>query len=123
MSVVMGEVFAGPGFRICSRSACRWPAVATLSFEYSEKKVWLEELRPGPDPSSYDLCAVHAERFAAPSRWEFQDRRTTFPHIPDHFSSDPEPADEKVESIHPATSPADEGEEVPRAKRAGRRTS
>lgn len=123
MSGRMGEVFAGPGFRVCSRSACRWPAVATLSFDYSRKQVWLDDLRPGPDPSSYDLCAVHAERFAAPSRWGFEDRRPVI-HQPaevSESSADREP--EKVETLHRAASSSDSEKHPKTAKRAGRRNS
>ena len=72
----MGEVFAGPGFRTCSRSGCRWPAVSTLAFDYSGRRAWVDELMgTGRDPATYDLCSVHADRFAPPTGWEFEDRR------------------------------------------------
>lgn len=71
----MGELYAGPGFRTCSRAACQWPAVATLGFDYGAKRAWLEELRPKHDPSTYDLCSVHSERFSPPNGWVAEDRR------------------------------------------------
>ena len=71
----MGELFAGPGYRTCSHSGCRWPAVATLGFDYSSKLAWLEELQARPEPATYDLCSVHAERFGPPRGWRVEDRR------------------------------------------------
>lgn len=71
----MGEVFAGPGFRTCSRAGCGWPAVATLSFDYQNSRAWLEDLRPRHDPVTYDLCSVHAERCSSPKGWAWEDRR------------------------------------------------
>ena len=72
----VGEIFAGPGLRTCSRAACRGVAVATLKFDYSSRRAWLEDLKAGNDPSSYDLCAIHAERFGPPNGWEAEDHRT-----------------------------------------------
>ncbi|MCA1838894.1 MAG: DUF3499 family protein [Actinomycetota bacterium] len=71
----MGELFAGPGFRTCSRSGCQWPAIATLGFDYANKKAWLEELKPKHEPATYDLCAVHSERFSPPKGWQAEDHR------------------------------------------------
>ncbi|MGI8426438.1 MAG: DUF3499 family protein [Actinomycetota bacterium] len=104
----MGELFEGPGFRTCSRSACRWPAVTTLSFDYAGKRVWLDDLKPGPDPATYDLCSVHAERFQPPTRWKFDDRRPVreaHSDIPSSESAQNEgnEANEKVERLHSAS--------------------
>jgi hypothetical protein len=71
----MGELFAGPGYRMCSRSGCTWPAVATLGFEYSEQLTWLEDLLPVAEPATYDLCSIHAARFGPPMGWTVEDRR------------------------------------------------
>lgn len=71
----MGEVFAGPGFRTCSRVGCGWPAVATLSFDYQGSRAWLEDLHPRKEPATYDLCSVHAERCSPPKGWTWEDRR------------------------------------------------
>lgn len=71
----MGEVRAGPGARTCSHTACRWPAAATLSFDYERRLAWIEELGTQPDPSSYDLCSAHAGRFRPPMGWASEDRR------------------------------------------------
>lgn len=71
----MGEVAAGTGLRACSHAACRWPAIATLYFDYGSRRSWIEDLRSHPDPASYDLCSVHAGRFRPPMGWETEDRR------------------------------------------------
>ena len=71
----MGEVLTGPGFRVCSRSGCKWPATSSLSFSYGTKQTWIEELRIPPELSYYDLCHVHASRFSPPHGWTFEDRR------------------------------------------------
>jgi hypothetical protein len=71
----MGEVFEGPGFRICSRSGCKWPATASLSFNYATRETWLEELRTPPEINHYDICNIHAGRFRAPHGWTLDDRR------------------------------------------------
>jgi len=71
----MGEGFAGPGFRMCSRAACRLPSVATLTFDYRARRAWIDEPKAGDEPGTYDLCSVHVERFGAPTGWESEDRR------------------------------------------------
>jgi hypothetical protein len=71
----MGEVFEGPGFRICSRSGCKWPATASLSFNYATRETWLEELRTPPELTHYDICNIHAGRFRPPHGWTLEDRR------------------------------------------------
>lgn len=71
----MGEVFAGPGFRTCNRSGCKWPATTSLSFDYGARQTWLEDLQTPPDIASYDLCNIHAGRFSPPHGWMLDDRR------------------------------------------------
>lgn len=71
----MGEVFAGPGFRACSKPGCGWPAVATLGFDYEARTAWVGDLSAVEDPSAYDLCAVHSGRFKVPRDWSFTDSR------------------------------------------------
>lgn len=61
--------------RSCSHSGCKWPAAATLSFDYRQRYVRLDDLHCTGDPSSYDLCSVHAERFTPPVGWDADDRR------------------------------------------------
>ena len=56
--------------RLCSRSACGRPAVATLTYVYADSTAVLGPLATLAEPHSYDLCAQHAERLTAPRGWE-----------------------------------------------------
>lgn len=87
----MGEVFRGPGFRVCARAGCNWPAVAVLSFDYHTQQVWMDSPPPTPEPSRYDICEVHSNRFRPPYGWTFQDRRPgreASDEAPEMFTSD-----------------------------------
>lgn len=57
-------------FRRCSRPGCGRPAVATLTYAYSESTAVVGPLAPNSEPHSWDLCAQHAERITAPLGWE-----------------------------------------------------
>lgn len=63
--------------RSCSKTACRWPAAASLSYRYATRQVWLLDLSPTVDPSLYDLCPHHADALVVPKGWERVDDRTT----------------------------------------------
>lgn len=56
--------------RQCSRSACGRPAVATLTYVYSDSTAVLGPLAHLAEPHSYDLCGEHAGRLTAPRGWE-----------------------------------------------------
>lgn len=56
--------------RLCSRSACGRPAVATLTYVYADSTAVLGPLATLAEPHSYDLCGPHAERLTAPRGWE-----------------------------------------------------
>jgi hypothetical protein len=56
--------------RICSRTACRQPAVFTLTYVYRDSTAVLGPLAAYVEPHCYDLCAAHAERLTAPMGWE-----------------------------------------------------
>jgi hypothetical protein len=62
--------------RRCARPTCSELAVATLSFDYAGRSVWLDHLTDVVDPATHDLCETHAERSSAPQGWTFDDRRT-----------------------------------------------
>lgn len=98
----MGEVYAGPGFRTCARTACPWPAVVTLTFDYDTQQAWLDDLWQEPIASGYDLCSVHAGRFKPPRGWSVDDRSVGVP------SSDGSPVDVAYEA--PEESQENEGE-------------
>lgn len=56
--------------RICSRTACKQPAVYTLTYVYADSTAVLGPLAAYVEPHCYDLCAEHAERLTAPVGWE-----------------------------------------------------
>src|SRR5699024_10167261 len=57
-------------FRRCSRPGCGRPAVATLTYAYSEQTAVVGPLVEEEDPHSWDLCSHHAEKITAPQGWE-----------------------------------------------------
>lgn len=62
--------------RTCRKTACRWPAAASLSYRYDSRQVWLLDLSEDADPSLYDLCPPHADALVVPRGWERVDQRT-----------------------------------------------
>jgi hypothetical protein len=62
--------------RHCIRSGCGRPATVTLSYQYATRTAWLDDLSTEFEPSTYDLCAVHAERLRVPVGWTRDDRRS-----------------------------------------------
>jgi Protein of unknown function (DUF3499) len=58
------------GTRRCSRTACKQPAVCTLTYVYRDSTAVLGPLASYVEPHCYDLCAAHAERLTAPLGWE-----------------------------------------------------
>ncbi|PYG99307.1 DUF3499 domain-containing protein [Arthrobacter stackebrandtii] len=56
--------------RQCTRSACREPAVATLTYVYADSTAVLGPLATFAEPHCYDLCAKHSARLTAPLGWE-----------------------------------------------------
>lgn len=56
--------------RLCSRSACRQAAIATLTYVYADSTAVLGPLATYAEPHCYDLCTVHAARLTAPLGWE-----------------------------------------------------
>ena len=63
--------------RSCRKTACRWPAAASLSFRYATQEVWLLDLAAEPDPSLYDLCPHHADALTVPKGWTRVDQRSS----------------------------------------------
>ena len=49
----------------------------TLTYQYVQSQVWLDELSAERDPHAYDLCERHADRLTAPQGWQVRDRRRT----------------------------------------------
>jgi hypothetical protein len=65
--------------RKCSKTACRQPAVATLTYVYSDRAAVLGPLATYAEPHTYDLCSQHATRLTAPRGWEVVRLATDYP--------------------------------------------
>ena len=61
--------------RQCARPGCGEPAIATLSYHYAASTVWLDDVAPEPDPSTYDLCRRHAAGLTVPNGWRLNDQQ------------------------------------------------
>ncbi|MDR0959355.1 MAG: DUF3499 domain-containing protein [Propionibacteriaceae bacterium] len=56
--------------RICSRTGCVQPAVATLTYSYGDTTAALGPISPEPERGAHDLCVVHAETLTVPRGWD-----------------------------------------------------
>ncbi|WP_182346050.1 DUF3499 domain-containing protein [Tomitella gaofuii] len=56
--------------RKCCRPGCNNPAVATLTFVYSDSTAVVGPLATSEEPHSWDLCEAHAVRITAPRNWD-----------------------------------------------------
>ncbi|MCQ4121458.1 DUF3499 domain-containing protein [Rhodococcus tibetensis] len=56
--------------RRCCRPGCKNPAVATLTYVYSDSTAVVGPLATVDEPHSWDLCDTHASRITAPKGWE-----------------------------------------------------
>lgn len=65
--------------RRCSKTACRQPAVATLTYVYSDRAAVLGPLATYAEPHTYDLCSQHATGLTAPRGWDVVRLATDFP--------------------------------------------
>ncbi len=61
--------------RQCSRPTCAAPATSTLTYQYGERAVWVDDLTEDRDPHGYDLCDLHTQRLKVPAGWVLFDRR------------------------------------------------
>lgn len=58
------------GLRRCCRPGCKNPAVATLTYVYSDSTAVVGPLAIVDEPHSWDLCESHGSRITAPKGWE-----------------------------------------------------
>ena len=65
--------------RLCDRPACGAAATACLTFQYANRKVWLDDIPDDPDPSMIELCTYHADRVSVPVGWSGDARRAVEP--------------------------------------------
>jgi len=65
--------------RSCSRTGCGRPAVATLTYVYSDSTAVVGPLATFAEPHSYDLCEEHAVRLTVPRGWDVLRHAGEFP--------------------------------------------
>lgn len=58
----------------CVRPGCGAQAVASLTYNYAARMVWLDDLSP-EGPPVWGICPAHAERLRVPEGWVREDRR------------------------------------------------
>ncbi|WP_433328836.1 DUF3499 domain-containing protein [Spirillospora sp. CA-294931] len=104
--------------RICSRTACKAPAVFTLTYVYRDSTAVLGPLATYAEPHCYDLCAEHSERLTAPMGWELV-------RLPVEAESEPSADDLEAlaDAVREAAKPASGGgtEPVGQGTEVGRR--
>lgn len=59
-----------PSKRVCSKTGCLHPAVATLTYAYRDSTAVVGPLATAVEPHSYDLCEEHAGKLTVPKGWE-----------------------------------------------------
>ena len=74
--------------RRCSRTACAFPAVATLTYVYADRAAVVGPLAVHAEPHCYDLCDEHASRLTAPRGWEVVRHQPEHPDVVRRRSSD-----------------------------------
>jgi hypothetical protein len=84
---------------------CSRPAAGTLTYVYADSTVVVGQLSTHAEPHSYDLCAVHAERFTAPRGWDVV-------HIHQEFV-DPGPSPDDLDALANAVREAGRPPAVP----------
>jgi hypothetical protein len=65
--------------RGCTRTGCVRPAVATLTYAYSDLTAVVGPLASFAEPHSYDLCEEHALGLTVPRGWEVMRHVGEFP--------------------------------------------
>jgi hypothetical protein len=98
--------------RRCTRTGCGRPAVATLTYAYSDLTAVVGPLASFAEPHSYDLCEEHAVRLTVPRGWEVVRHVGEFP-TPMPHSDDLEALADAVREaarVEPVPRPAPDGE-------------
>ena len=91
--------------RKCSRTGCLEPAVATLTYAYSDSTAVVGPLATASEPHSYDLCEVHALRLTAPKGWDVVRYEGEF--------ADPEPSSDELTALAEAVREAGRSDPPP----------
>ncbi len=53
-----------------------------MTYGYSARMAWIDDLDPECEPCGYDLCDRHADALAVPVGWSRQDRRSPRAQLP-----------------------------------------
>jgi len=103
--------------RRCSRTGCPQPAVATLTYVYSDSTAVVGPLAISPEPHTYDLCEAHALRLTAPKGWDL------VRHDGDYSELAPSSDDLEAlaDAVREAARPTPRQQEAPDAGQVGRR--
>ena len=104
--------------RLCSRPACKQPALYTLTYVYRDSTAVLGPLATYVEPHCYDLCAAHAGRLTAPRGWDVV-RLPVDPADPDPPEADDLEA--LANAVREAALPAVGAEPVGQGTEVGRR--
>jgi len=103
--------------RRCSRTACKQPALYTLTYVYRDSTAVLGPLATYVEPHCYDLCAAHAARLTAPRGWDVV-------RLPDADDPDAPKADDLealANAVREAVLPSSGAEPVGQGIEVGRR--
>ena len=103
--------------RLCSRPACKQPALYTLTYVYRDSTAVLGPLATYVEPHCYDLCAAHAARLTAPRGWDVV-------RLPDADDPDAPEADDLealANAVREAVLPSSGAEPVGQGIEVGRR--
>ncbi|HZU73124.1 MAG TPA: DUF3499 family protein [Acidimicrobiales bacterium] len=61
--------------RLCVRPDCSAPAEVALTYDYSQRTVWLDDLEEPMAVGAWGMCIGHANSLTVPSGWSRVDRR------------------------------------------------
>jgi Protein of unknown function (DUF3499) len=64
---------------LCARPGCQGQTAAWLTYDYAERRVWLDDAPSDDLGDQWALCAGHATRLGVPKGWTRVDRRVAKP--------------------------------------------
>ena len=103
--------------RRCSRTACKQPALYTLTYVYRDSTAVLGPLATYVEPHCYDLCAAHAARLTAPRGWDV----VRLPDADDPDAPEPDDLEALANAVREAVLPSSGAEPVGQGIEVGRR--
>jgi hypothetical protein len=73
--------------RHCAKPGCNAEATATLTYDYTERRAWLDAISEEAHPMYHDLCGRHADALSVPVGWALDDRRAVAPLFTEYLAS------------------------------------